>query len=310
MMSVALVTGGAGFVGGHLTKRLLSEGFDVLVLDDLSTGKPENVPAEARLTVGSVLDLSLVGSLINQADEIYHLAAIASVERCNREFLYSHAVNVTAFLGILDAVRSKPIAPALIYASSAAVYGHQEAFPTTERSPKQPLSAYGADKFGCELHAHAMFESFGLGSVGLRFFNVYGQGQDPSSPYSGVISRFIHSINNEGWVGIHGDGLQTRDFVHVSDVVTAMRLVAKLQTSSAEVFNVCTGVETTIRGLAEVLTDVLGKPTEITYGPGRVGDIRRSVGSADALKERVGFQARYSLADGLRRDFAPQRGLT
>ncbi|MGH7152360.1 MAG: NAD-dependent epimerase/dehydratase family protein, partial [Acetobacteraceae bacterium] len=185
-MATWLVTGGAGFIGSHLCDALLRRGDAVRVLDDLSTGKRENLPAGAELMIGDIADPAAVERALAGVDGCFHLAAIASVARGIDDWLGTHCTNLTGTITVFDAVRRHPVP--VIYASSAAVYGDCPAQPLTERAPTAPLSAYGADKLGCELHARVARQVHGITTVGLRFFNVYGPRQDPDSPYSGVIS--------------------------------------------------------------------------------------------------------------------------
>ena len=218
----ALVTGGAGFIGRALAARLLREGAEVTVLDDLSSGDASRLDRGARLMEGSVTDPGRVAEAMAGADAVFHLAAIASVARCNEDLAASHRVNLGGFVNVLEAAAAREQRPALVYASSAAVYGDNPETPLREDARPRPLSPYGADKLGCELHASAAATVLGLRSTGLRFFNVYGPGQDPGSPYSGVISRFHRAATLGEGVTIFGDGGQTRDFVFVDDVVEAL----------------------------------------------------------------------------------------
>jgi len=205
-------------------------------------------------------------------------------------------------VNVLEATISQPVRPALVYASSAAVYGDNPDTPLVETARPRPLSPYGADKLGCELHAAAAATVHGVRSTGLRFFNVYGPGQDPGSPYSGVISRF-HSLTIRGeGLTIFGDGLQTRDFVFVEDVVDALIAAAGRQAGpEAEVLNVCTGLETSLLELARRLGDVSGRRVGISHAEGRAGDIRRSAGSPDRLAQTLGAQPATDLVTGLKR---------
>jgi UDP-glucose 4-epimerase len=299
-MAVALVTGGAGFIGSHLVASLLEDGYDVTVLDDLSTGRRENLSSAARLVVGSVLDNQTLHSLLEAADEIYHLAAIASVQRCSEYYAASHSVNAGAAVKILDFLKSTP-EKRFVYASSAAVYGALEDMPATEYSSTRPLSVYGADKLTVEIHASAAFATYGIGSVGLRFFNVYGPRQDPSSPYSGVISQFAHRISRGQIVEVHGDGRQSRDFVYVDDVVRALRLAARASRGKASVYNVCTGRDVTVLELIEILGHVFSVIPATVFMPARLGDIRISAGSPERAAAELDFKATTQLVDGLTR---------
>lgn len=295
----ALVTGGAGFIGSHLVESLLASGRKVAVIDDLSTGRRDNLPGEADLTVASVLDESALYPLMDEADEIYHLAAIASVQKCTEAYEVSHRINAGAAVKMLEFLKSQR-SKRFVYASSAAVYGDLADPLARETSPTRPRSMYGADKLTMEVHAAAAYETYGIRSVGLRFFNVYGPRQDSSSPYSGVITCFADRVSRSESVEIHGDGRQSRDFIYVADVVRALRAAGTRPTNTgAEIFNVCTGREVAILDLVDALGTVYGVVPQAVRGPARPGDIRRSVGSPNAALEGLGFEATTSLVAGL-----------
>lgn len=299
--SRVLVTGGAGFIGSHLVNALVGQGHEVLVIDDLSTGLRENVNARARLIVGSITDAQLVREAIAAVDACIHLAAIASVERCNQAWAISHGVNQSAFVALLEFVARRPGGPfPVVYASSAAVYGDSCDLPIREVSPTRPLSAYGADKLGCELHARAAGTTAGLATFGLRFFNVYGAGQPPGSPYAGVISLFTERVSRGEPVTIYGDGSHSRDFVHVSDAVRSILAALGCASSEAPVCNVGTGVETSIMNLAKTLCQFVVRPVDIVLLPARAGDIARSVADVTRARQILGFEARVDLVAGLK----------
>lgn len=296
-----LVTGGAGFIGRALTSRLVRGGAEVTVLDDLSSGDARRLDPAARLVEGSVTDAEQVARAVAGADAVFHLAAIASVARCNEDLSASHRVNLGGFVNILEASAGRQARPALVYASSAAVYGDNPETPLQETAQTRPLSPYGADKLGCELHAAAAATVHGVRSTGLRFFNVYGPGQDPGSPYSGVISRFHDAAARGVGLTIFGDGLQTRDFVFVEDVVDSLLAAAnRAEGEPAAVLNVCTGRETSILELAASLSGLTGRPLDITHAEGRAGDIRRSAGDPANLARILGARPATPLAAGLK----------
>src|SRR5579862_232702 len=254
-----LVTGGCGFIGSHLVDALLARGDRVRVLDDLSTGKRANIPASAELVIGDVADPSAIARAIGGVDGIFHLAAVASVQRSTEDWIGCHRTNLTGSIAVFDAARrARAKAPLpVVYASSAAVYGDNPAVPLRENATLQPLSAYGADKLGSELHGRVAAHVHGVPTTGLRFFNVYGPRQDPRSPYSGVISIFCDRLRAGRAITIFGDGSQTRDFVYVGDVVAALaaamaRLVAAPQ-PLGDVVNVCTGRATAVGALAATI---------------------------------------------------------
>jgi UDP-glucose 4-epimerase len=236
-------------------------------------------------------------------DGCFHLAAIASVERCKLDWAGTHGVNLTGTITIFQAIArqqaDRPIP--VVYASSAAIYGDCRTLPVTEDSPKQPSSAYGADKYGCELHANVAASVYGIPSTGLRFFNVYGPRQDPDSPYSGVISIFANRIRRGVPIDIFGDGSQTRDFVAVTDVVAAMISAMLRPHAGGDVFNVCTGQPTSILELAELVGSLCGKAAVPRFQPARAGEIKHSVGSTQAAAGSLGWSSATTLALGLRK---------
>jgi UDP-glucose 4-epimerase len=295
----ALVTGGAGFIGSHLVRRLRAAEIDVTVLDDFSSGSRANVSEEVRLVVGSVLDPGAVDSALEGVDACFHLAAIASVAKCNEELVASHAVNITGFVMILHGLQLRGLNIPLIYASSAAVYGSCADLPLKETARIKPLSPYGADKLACELHAGAAHEVNKLTSTGFRFFNVYGPGQDPSSPYSGVISKFADRLARRCPLTIFGDGLQSRDFVYVADVVEGLYRAAANPARGAEVLNICTGTQVTITELANTMRTVFDCPVEIEHAATLGGEVRHSRGDPTALEARFGYHPSTNLIDGL-----------
>jgi len=305
-MARYLVTGGAGFIGSHLVDALLVQGHSVAVLDDLSTGHRSNLPPDVPLTVADAADGTAVKAAMDGMDGCFHLAAIASVQRSNEDWLGTHRANLTASIAVFDAARTakqgRPVP--VVYASSAAVYGDAAEVPIAETVPPRPMTAYGADKLGSELHARVATLVHGVPTTGLRFFNVYGPRQDPKSPYSGVISVFADRAKARQAIGVHGDGGQTRDFVFVADVVR--HLIAAMASSAPEtrVFNVCTGKALSILDLARAVMAAAGSRLEIAHGPARAGDIRDSVGDPARAVAGLGLRAETPLAEGLRATLA------
>jgi UDP-glucose 4-epimerase len=298
-MATYLVTGGAGFIGSHLCDALIERGERVRVLDDLSTGKRSNLPLGAELIVGDVADPAVVRDAVAGIDGCFHLAAVASVARGVDDWLGTHCTNLTGTIAIFEALRRQQVK--VVYASSAAVYGACPTQPITEAAPTRPLSAYGADKLGCELHARVATHVHGIPTVGLRFFNVYGPRQDPESPYSGVISIFGERARNGAVFDVYGDGRQSRDFIYVGDVVAALLAAMARQTDPAAVFNVCTGVATQVQELARMIAGLADRQPEIRYRPPRPGDIAVSVGSPWAARGALGLTPGVALSDGLAR---------
>ena len=300
-----LVTGGAGFIGSHLCDALLDGGHGVVVLDDLSTGKRCNLDPRVSLTVGDVADPRVVRAAAQEVDGVFHLAAIASVERGNQDWPGTHRINQGGTVAVLDAARAGGRVP-VVYASSAAVYGDTGGAVAREDRMPAPLTAYGADKLGSELHARVASLVHGVPTLGLRFFNVYGPRQDPGSPYSGVISIFADRIGRGEEITLHGGGGQTRDFVHVGDVVAHLlagmeRLddPVQLPGGGPACFNVCTGRAVSVRSLAEILAGLHGVPLRARQGPVRAGDIRHSCGGNEAAVAALGTRAQLRLEQGL-----------
>jgi UDP-glucose 4-epimerase len=302
-MALYLVTGGAGFIGSHLVDALLARGDRVRVLDDLSTGKRENLDPAAELIVGDVADAPCVAAAMQGVDGCFHLAAVASVELGNRDWLGTHRTNLTGAITVFDAARrARPDRTVpVVYASSAAVYGDTPDLPLAETAATRPLSAYGADKLGCELHARVATLVHGVRTAGCRFFNVYGPRQDPGSPYSGVISIFFNRISQGQGITIFGDGGQTRDFIYVADVVQALVGAMGQESAGPRVFNVCTGKTTSLLELAAAIGAVSGRTPAITFGAPRAGDIRESLGDPGMTCEVLGFSATLPIEEGLRR---------
>lgn len=301
-MANYLVTGGCGFIGSHLCDALIAEGHGVRVLDDLSTGKLENLDPSAILVVGDVADRDAVAAAMKGMDGCFHLAAVASVKRSIEDWTGTHRTNLTGAINVFDAARKarhgKPVP--VIYASSAAVYGDNASMPLRESESLRPLTPYGADKLGCELHARVASLIHGVPTTGFRFFNVYGPRQDPASPYSGVISIFAERIMSNQPVTVFGDGRQVRDFVYVGDVVRFLIAGMERDDDHAQVFNVCTGTTTTILQLAKTLASIVG--TEFRFGnrPPRTGDIRTSLGDPEKALRILGVETTTPLGDGLR----------
>lgn len=302
-MAFYLVTGGCGFIGSHLVDALLTNGHTVRVLDDLSTGTTDNLPAGVELITGDVADYDTVGRAMRGVEGCFHLAAIASVPRSNEEWRRTHDVNLTGAINIFDHARADSAhAPRpVVYASSAAVYGAPAYIPLDERAPVLPLTAYGADKLGCEQHGYVAWEVHKIPTRGFRFFNVYGPRQHPDNPYAGVVSIFADRLRKGQGIRIFGDGQQTRDFIYVRDVVQILQRAMVQPWQGAEVMNIATGKGTTVQQLAEVISHICGNAApQIGWEPARTGDIKMSIGAAPRLQEILGITPRISLEEGLR----------
>ncbi|MFW6376603.1 MAG: NAD-dependent epimerase/dehydratase family protein [archaeon] len=291
-----LVTGGAGFVGSHLAERLVPDN-EVRVIDDLSTGKREHVPDDAELTVADVRDEDALAEAMADVDLVFHEAAVVSVEESVRHPTATHHVNVDGTLRVLEAARDEDAR--VIVASSAAIYGHPDGVPVAEDAPKAPTSPYGIDKLAVDHYTRRYHELYGLETVALRYFNIYGPRQG-AGDYSGVIEAFFEQAEAGGPITVEGDGTQTRDFVHVEDVVDA-NLLAATTDHVGEAFNVGTGVETSILELAETIQAIVDADAEITHTDPREGDIDRSRADVTEARERLGFESVIALEAGLAR---------
>jgi UDP-glucose 4-epimerase len=291
---MVVVTGGCGFIGSHLVDALVASGNDVTILDNLSTGKKSNAPSQANLIVGDVADATLVHELVGKADLVFHLAAVASVELCERDVENSHRTNFIGTKNVLDAAATSPKKPLVVYASSAAVYGNNSNLPLSEDADTAPLGHYGKDKLAGEQYA----QEKNIPSVGLRFFNVFGPRQDPRSPYSGVISIFTDRALAGHGITYFGDGEQTRDFIYVGDIVKLL-LAASKHSGSALMANGCTGKATSLKQLVATISNITKQTPATSHAEARAGDIRHSLGNPTLAEKLFGFVATTSLEDGL-----------
>ena len=299
-----LVTGGAGFIGSHITDRLLADGHHVRILDNFSTGKRENIPDSAAVEVitGDVGNYETVCAAMEQVDMVFHEAAIASVPETVGNPLASERVNYRGTVNILEAARHADV-KRVMFACSAAVYGDLPELPKQEDMPIKPLSPYAVDKLASEHACQMYFLLYGLETVSLRYFNVFGPRQDPASPYSGVISIFSDHLSHGKQPAIYGDGEQTRDFVYVSDVVEANIRAATAPAAAGKAINIATASKLSINGLLEMICNLKGQPFEPHYKPGREGDIRHSRADISAAREYLDWQPQVTFEDGLRRLF-------
>lgn len=298
-----LVTGGCGFIGSHLVDSLVLSGSHVRVLDDLSSGILKNLNGNAELIRGTVTDPRTVAEVMHDVDGCFHLAAIASVERGNLDWFGTHRVNQSGTINVLEAARSanREHKIPVVYASSAAVYGDVLSASVTEDTATRPISAYGADKLGSELHAYVAAKAHGVPTCGLRFFNVYGPRQDPKSPYSGVVSIFSNRLKAGLPIEVFGDGLQTRDFVYVADVVCALLGAMQHANPRGKVFNVCTGRATSVNDLIAHISTILQQAPQVRYAAARIGEIQSSLGDPSRAAAELGFSASIDIANGLTR---------
>ena len=295
-----LVTGGAGFIGSHSVEYLLQQGCQVMVLDNLSSGKITNLDLShpnLELLEGDILEFPLMVDLVKNCDAVLHLAAIASVPESINDPIYTMLVNTQGLVHVLQAVHVSRKSVRIVYASSAAVYGDTAHLPCREQQVETPLSPYALQKINGEQYASLFAALHGISSLGLRYFNVYGERQDPKSPYSGVISRFLDLYQQGETLTVFGDGLQSRDFIHVSDVARANWLA--LQSQQTGVVNIATGVPETLLALIDYIEAAGGKPARREFAPARAGDIKASYAATAKATECLDFTASISLKTGI-----------
>ena len=300
-MAKYCVTGGCGFIGSNLVDALIATGHDVIVLDDLSTGKLENLHRKAKLIIGDVYNKDDVEDAMDGVDGCFHLAAIASVQKSNEEWSLTHQTNLTGTIHIFETAARAHNGHTIpvMFASSAAIYGDNACVPLSESERPSPITAYGADKLGCELHGRIAHLVHKVPNYGFRFFNVYGPRQDPKSPYSGVISIFADRIINAEPLVIFGDGSQSRDFVYVGDVIRFLMAGMRHCSHGHDVFNVCTGIQTTIKELANTMINITEKNSSINVQPARIGDIHLSLGAPDKAEHTFKIKAETRIGEGL-----------
>ncbi len=302
-----LVTGGAGFIGSHSVERLLGEGAAVRVLDNLASGKLANLPRHPRLAVqrGDIRDEAALAAAFDGVSHVLHLAAQVSVTASVAAPRESAAVNVGGFLGVLDMARRRGV-ERFVYASSSAVYGVPDGARSSEAAPARPISPYGLEKAVNDQYGALYAALYGMSIAGLRYFNVFGPRQDPSSPYSGVISIFVDRLRRGAPLTVHGDGGQTRDFVYVDDVARAN--AQALGARMGGVCNVASGRAVSLLELVEQLGRAAGRQPRLCFGPERAGDIRHSGADNARLRAELGVDSFTSLADGLARLWAAAPG--
>ena len=293
------MTDGAGFIGSHLAGALLAAGRDVRILDNLSTGRRENLP-DAEFIEGDLRDREAVRRAVRDVEAVYHIAALPSVPRSLKEPGTTNDVNVGGTFQVLEEARAAGVRR-VVYAGSSSVYGNTPELPKREDHPLSPLSPYAASKLGGEIACGAFARSTGLETVVLRFFNVYGPRQDPTSAYAAVIPIFLTKLRAGEPLPVHGDGGQTRDFTYVGDIVRGLLAAATAEGVSGEVFNLAGGQSTSILDLAEVAGRVLGAEVKIRHEPAREGDVRDSRGDGTRARKAFGFRTEVSLEEGLRR---------
>jgi nucleoside-diphosphate-sugar epimerase len=302
-----LVTGGAGFIGSHIVRTLLEQGASVRVLDNFSTGKRENLEDLTRqfngdrfqVLEGDLRDASRVEEAVRGAEVIFHEAAFVSVPQSMDEPQTCFDVNITGTSRLLDMARAAGVRR-VVLASSAAIYGESDALPLVEETLPQPLSPYAVSKRVGEMYAELFTGSFGLEAVALRYFNVYGPRQRPDSMYAAAVPIFARRLLDRKPVTVFGDGGQTRDLINVHDVVRANLIASEHAKAAGKIFNICTGVETRLLDLLDVMYELVPNAPQPEFAALRAGDIYRSVGSPQKAADVMGFRAEVSLVDGLK----------
>jgi nucleoside-diphosphate-sugar epimerase len=304
LSGIALVTGGAGFIGSHIAAALAGRGTRVRVIDDLSTGhlaNLEEIGGDVDFVRGSLNDGDALRRALEGVELVFHEAAIPSVPRSVENPRETHEACIGATFSLLLAARDAGVRR-VVYAASSSAYGDQPASPKVETMSPDPLSPYAAAKLFGEYYCKVFTRSYGLETVALRYFNVFGPRQDPSSQYSGVISRFIAALAGEGQLIIYGDGEQTRDFTYVSNAVEANLLAAESAKAIGQVINVANGRQTSLNELLSALKKVTGRvDAEAEYLETRVGDVRHSLADITLARELLSYEPRVGLEEGLQK---------
>ncbi|MEX0725857.1 MAG: SDR family oxidoreductase [Planctomycetaceae bacterium] len=301
-MTTYLVTGGAGFIGSHIATRLVRDGHKVRVFDNLSTGSLDNLAhlaGKVEVVIGDVTDCDKVNEAIDGVDVVFHQAALASVPRSIDKPMDTHAACVTGTITLLDCCRLSNV-KRVVYAGSSSAYGNQPVMPKHEGQVPQVLSPYAAAKLAGELYCESFAACYPLETVRIRYFNVFGPRQDPNSPYSAVIPLFVAALLSGKQPTIYGDGLQSRDFTYVDNVVHANLLAAHAENVSGKVYNVACGTSLNLLDLLKEICRLLDKPFAPQFAPPRVGDVKHSWADISAAERDLGYKALVDLKEGLR----------
>jgi len=307
-MALYLITGGAGFIGSSIGRALLAGGDRVRIIDNFSSGRRENFADYARdveLIEADILDPAALRRAVEGVEVIFHEAAIPSVPKSMAEPIENHEANATGTLRVLHAAREAGVRR-LIYAASSAAYGDAPELPKIETQPPAPISPYGASKLAGEYYLQVYAQAFGLETVSLRYFNVFGPRQDPKSEYAAVIPKFITAALAGQTPRIFGDGTQSRDFCHIDNIIEANFKAASAPAAqvSGQMFNIACGAATDLNQVVAVIGDILGRKVEARHEPERAGDIKHSYANVDKARRLLGYTAAVSFADGLRRTLA------
>jgi UDP-N-acetylglucosamine/UDP-N-acetylgalactosamine 4-epimerase len=300
-MASYLVTGGAGFIGSHLVEELLHRGQKVRVLDNFSTGKRENLHGlmdQIELIEGDIRSYHIVREAVQGIDFVLHQGALPSVPRSINDPITTNEVNVGGTLNVLDASKDAGV-KRVVYASSSSVYGPDPELPVREDMTPQPVSPYAVAKLTGEKYCHVFSRVYGLETVALRYFNIFGPRQDPNTQYSAFIPKFVVGIMNGQSLTIDGDGEQAKDFTYVSNVVEANLLALEAEGVSGEVFNVGCGQSTSVNEVVGHIRQISNSQGEISYGPSRTGDVPRSLADISRAREKLGYSPQVLLREGL-----------
>ena len=301
MSSRVLVTGGGGFIGSNLVRDLLERGDTVRILDNFSTGNRANLTGledDVEIVEGELRSYERVHNAVRGVELVFHQGALPSVPRSVQDPLTTSAVTIEGTLNVLLAARDENVRR-VVYASSSSVYGNSGTLPRTESQQPDPISPYAVAKLAAERYCVSFHRVYGLETVALRYFNVFGPRQDPKSQYAAVVPRFLAAIEAGEPVPIHGDGTQSRDFTYVANVVAANLLAGDAEGAVGSVLNVATGRQASVNELADTIGAVLGKPVEKHYLPVRTGDVRDSWANVDEAKRLLGYEAQIGLEDGI-----------
>ncbi len=300
-----LVTGGAGFIGSNTVDELVRRGHSVVVLDDFSSGKEENL-TEVRNKItfikGSITDIEVVRKAMHEAEYVLHLAAKTSVPRSVKDPIETNKINIDGTLNVLVAAKELKV-KRVVFAASSSAYGETPTLPKVETMQPEPISPYGVTKYVGELYGQAFGRCYGLENVALRYFNIFGPRQDPSSPYSGVLAKFCSAFLEDTQPVVFGDGEQTRDFTYVENAVQANLLACEAPSVSGKVFNVGVGGRVSLNEVVRVLGKISGKTLETKYEPPRDGDIRDSQADISQARELLGYEPQVSFEEGLSRTY-------
>ncbi len=305
-MKPHLVTGGAGFIGANLVARLLEEGLPVRVLDNFATGRRDNLAPwgdAVELIEGDVRDAGAVARAAAGVEVVYHQAALGSVPRSIEDPATSNAVNVDGTLNVLLAAREA--GARVVFASSSSIYGPTETLPKRETMPPNPVSPYAVSKYAAERYCQLYHAHYGLPTVCLRYFNVFGPRQDPDSPYAAVVPLFVSALLDGRAPTVFGDGTQSRDFTYIDNAVEANRLAARAPEAAwGQTFNVGCGARITLNDLYRAIAAEVGSAIEPDYAPPRAGDVAHSLAAIEQARERLGYRPEVDVAEGVRRTVA------